>query len=191
MSSFVFGFAIGVLSVLSASYVLVIKARKKMGYKLETLKQKLNSLNDSKEDLKKKLQDDLSRKDSIKERLLKAQEITKQQLDLRAQTDMPSKNSMHSRYKNGLIGEINKLEEEKRTILESILNDGFDPIVTALDEMGNQRNISLSEFLGKTPPAENLEKDDLDISSEEITPEIKKVGKFFVIKGGKGEGGNA
>ena len=71
---------------------------------------------------------------SIKERLVRVQEITRLQLDLVGAIDQPSKNALHSRYKNGLNEEIKLLEEEKLEILKSILRDGFDPVITVVGE---------------------------------------------------------
>ena len=156
-----------------------MRARKKLQSRIEEFKKQYSQSMDAFKDAVKEQVDSLeSKRDSIKERLIKAQEITQQQLELRAQTDMPSKNAMHSRYKNGLIGEIKKLEEDKRTVLESILKDGYDPIITVVDESGGQKNISLSEFLGVSAAANTPE------VPAETQPQVRQAGKFTVIKGG-------
>ena len=53
-----------------------------------------------------------AKKDSIKERLVKASDIARLQMDLKSQVEMPSKNALHSRHKNGIVYEIKELEQE-------------------------------------------------------------------------------
>lgn len=138
------------------------------------------------EEIKKKIDELDGKRDSIRERLIKAQELTQQQLELRAQAEMPSKNAIHSRYKNGLIGEIGKLEEEKIVVLQSILNDGYDPTVTILDEKGNKQELPLSHFVSSA----KLKQDDRNGVPPTAGPDgnIKRIGKFVVVKGGKDDG---
>jgi len=132
------------------------------------------------DELRKKLDEQDGKRESIIIRLKKAQAITEQQLDIRAATDQPSKNALHSRYKNGLISDIKKLEEEKLAILQSILDDGFDPTISVIDEAGQRQELPLSHFVNKAaavtpPPAQD--------------PNVpKRVGKFVVVKGGKDDG---
>lgn len=153
-------------------------------YQLNKLKSAKTKITD---EIKKKLEDLEGKRESIKTRLIKAQELTQQQIDLRAATEMPSKNAVHSRYKNGLIGEITKLEEEKIAILRSILDDGYDPEITVLTDDGAKQSMPLSQFVGvvqkkhenngnTTPP------------STPTSEAVKKVGKFVILKGGKDDG---
>lgn len=116
---------------------------------------------------------------SIKDRLTKAQEMTQRQFDILAAMDAPSKNSLHSRYKNQLSQEVRELETEKSSILRSIINDGFDPEITILNEKGQKEKLKLSEYLSRVDAA--------DINSappppptDSGDPSIKKVGKFYV-----------
>jgi hypothetical protein len=69
-------------------------------------------LNNLKKAIKEKMDNIDSKRESIIARLKQAQAITDQQLSLRASQEEPSKNALHSKYKNGLNGEIKKLEEE-------------------------------------------------------------------------------
>lgn len=132
------------------------------------------------ENLKSKLLEQDGKRQSIIDRLKRAQAITEQQLDIRAATDQPSKNALHSRYKNGLIGDIKKLEEEKISILQSILDDGFDPLINAVDENGNKQELPLSHFVSKAKTT---------VGEPEPDPSgPKKVGRFVVVKGGKDDG---
>lgn len=131
-------------------------------------------------DLKTKLTQDDEKRASIITRLKQAQAITEQQLDIRDATDQPSKNALHSRYKNGLIGDIKKLEEEKIAILQSILNDGFDPVISVVDENGTRQELPLSHFVGKAAAAH------LPPTQDPNGP--KKAGKFVIVKGGRDDG---
>lgn len=126
---------------------------------------------------------------SIKDRLVRVQEITKLQLDLVGAIDQPSKNALHSRYKNGLNEEIKLLEEEKLEILKSILRDGFDPVITVVSE-SQQESIKLSEYMAKhgfnleSDSSKTVESTSSAVATEENKP-IKRVGNFAVYCGGK------
>lgn len=126
-----------------------------------------------------------SKRESIRVRLVKAQEITQQQLDLRSQTEMPSKNALHSRYKNDLVGEIKKLEEEKLAVLRSILDDGYDPTIVVLDENGQRTELPLSHFVGHASLKQNA---DNPPSANSNPDSPKRVGRFIIVKGGKDDG---
>lgn len=98
---------------------------------------------------------------SIDDRMKKVKEITTMQLDLQAGASGPQKNALDGKYKNGLISELKRLEEEKNVILTSIIADGFDPEVTVMDEMGVVTKLKLSEFMamqGITMPTKNTDK---------------------------------
>ena len=127
---------------------------------------------------------------SIKERLIKASELAQAQVALKGQLDAPSKNALHSRYKNGLIGEIQHMEEEKLSLLRTVLAEGYDPLITVVNETGiaeqvtlssyvSQASMALSEFTGTPPPPPT------DAAS---VNQPRKAGKFVVYKGGKDDG---
>lgn len=140
-------------------------------YQLTRMKKVKNNVLD---EIKKKLTEQDAKRASIIERLKRAQAITEQQLDIRDATDLPSKNALHSRYKNGLISDIKKLEEEKIAILQSILDDGFDPVISVIDDNGHKQELPLSHFVSKTTP------------TLPPTPDSpKRVGNFVILKGGK------
>lgn len=125
----------------------------------------------------------MDRTESVSKRMLKVKELTKEQLELQAQTSLPQKNALHGRYKNGVIGRIKELEEEKNTILKSIITDGFDPEITVMDESGVVTSIKLSEYLGQNG---------ITMPPKETTPpktNSRQIGKFTVHKGGKDDGG--
>jgi hypothetical protein len=118
--------------------------------------------------------------ESYKDRLVKVQEITAKQLELSDLVSQPSKNSLHSKYKNGINQEIKTLEEEKSAILKSIIKDGFDPSVAVLNADGVKETLKLSEYMARA--GIDME-DDLDPND----PTVKKVGKFTVYKGGNSD----
>jgi hypothetical protein len=131
------------------------------------------------------------KKTSIKERLVKASELANAQMDIRAQMEMPSKNALHSRYKNGLIGELQDMEQQKLDLLRTVLAEGFDPMITVINESGAKSEIPLSTYvdeatgvlsrhLGETPPPPPSDATD--------PTQPRKAGKFFVYKGGKDDG---
>lgn len=164
---FVLGAVVGIFAFIAWSFYQVRK--------LKDAKDKLL------ENLKSKLMEQDGKRQSIIERLKKAQAITEQQLDIRAAADQPSKNALHSRYKNGLIGDLKKLEEEKVAILQSILDDGFDPLINAVDENGNKQELPLSHFVSKARTT-------IDEADGNTPTPPKKVGRFVVVKGGKDDG---
>jgi hypothetical protein len=165
MVEFMYGIAVGILLVIGYGYI-----------KLQNLKKEradlFNELHDKADELQAK-------RDSIVERLKQASEIGQKQLDLRDAASQPSKNQLHSKYKNGLVYEIQELEQQKAAILQSIINDGFDPSITIMDEDGERKEMKLSEFLGQKAPAETPP-----------PPGPKRVGKLVVLKGGKDDGNN-
>ena len=179
----VFGFGMATGATLAISYGLhQVKKMKKS-------KQQLL------EDIKKKAQELDQKTTSIKERLVKATQIAQTQQELRAQIEMPSKNGLHSKYKNGLMTEIGELEQEKIDILRTILAEGFTPMITVIQDSGHREDVPLSEYI---VTAQN----DVDVmtgnkseplSTEPMAPPVgtnepRQVGKFFVYKGGKDDG---
>jgi heme oxygenase len=121
---------------------------------------------------------------SVRDRLRKAQELTKKQLELFSVIDMPQKNSLDGKYKQQLNEEIKNIEEEKSELLSSILNDGFDPVITVMNEHSQNESMKLSAYFkmrGLDP------KKYLKQPSNASAP--KKVGKFTVYSGGNDSGG--
>lgn len=111
---------------------------------------------------------------SVQERLSKVRELTSIQIKLSSQVEIPQKNSLDGKYKNGLSKEIKKIEEEKTEILRSILSDGYDPDVSALDE-GGYKTMKLSQFLGIASPVPQHQATNI---------KAKKI-QLSVLKGGK------
>jgi hypothetical protein len=95
-------------------------------------------------------------KNQINMKLKQAQEIAIKVDELLTSINNPSKNALHSRYKNGLIGEIKILETQKFEILESVLKDGFDPIIAAKTlETSEPVKMKLSEFIARVKSSSN------------------------------------
>jgi hypothetical protein len=142
------------------------------------------------EDLQAKTQEMEQKTSAIKERLVRASRIAQTQMELRAQAEMPSKNGLHSQYKNGLASEINELEREKLAILRTILSDGFNPMITVILEGGGKEEISLSEYVTRQTAATGDKKPDAAQPPPlpSVPNEPRKVGKFFIYKGGKDDG---
>ena len=119
---------------------------------------------------------------AIEGRMKRIKEIASLQMDLQGAADGPQRNAMDGKYKNSLMGKMKELEEEKVSILNSILKDGFDPQVSLLKEDGTTEIVKLSEFLAGegefVPPAAKDAK-------------VKQVGKFTVLKGGKDDGSSS
>ena len=168
---YVLGMVSAVLLFIGYGYYTLHKMKKLKNKIVEELKKKLAEATPSGEDI-------AAKRESIIARLKQAQAITEQQLDIRDATDQPSKNALHSRYKNGLVGDIKKLEEEKLAILKSILDDGFDPTISVRDDNGDVRELPLSHFVNNSAATEK--------PTDPNAP--KRVGRFVIHKGGKDDG---
>lgn len=124
------------------------------------------------------------KKPSINARMKRVKEITQEQLDLSDRASGPQKNALDGKYKNGLIGQLKQLDDEKNEILISILKDGVDPELTTMDGAGVVTKMLLSEYMAymgigvpqKTDPKQGPTK-------------VERMGKFTVHKGGKDDGG--
>jgi peptide deformylase len=121
---------------------------------------------------------------AVGSRLQQVQQLTKEQFDLLAAIDQPSKNALHSKYKNDLNARVRELEEEKAKILASILKDGHNPKVSVLNADTNvKESILLSEYMKRSG---------MDVNTNPPPPPAapgdpaapKKVGKFMVYSGG-------
>jgi hypothetical protein len=133
----------------------------------------------------------LSSKDkpSLEDRMKRVKAIADEQVELSRRADGPQKNSLDGKYKNSLISQMKILDEEKNSILQSILSDGHDPRLKTIDGNGVITEMKLSEFMATmgyvtqkptTPPP----------AAKPSGPE--RMGKFTVYRGGKDDedGGN-
>jgi flagellar biosynthesis GTPase FlhF len=132
------------------------------------------------EEIIKKTKEMESKKNSIQERLIQASDLAKAQSELRAQAEMPSKNALHSRHKNGLVHEIQDMEQRKLDILKTILAEGFDPNITVLNDHGQKDEMPLSSYVDN---AQNL------LNKHMPPPPVdKKTNRFVIYIGGKDDG---
>jgi hypothetical protein len=170
------GFIMGMAFILFLSYVSVNAQKKK-------IKDAFAKVVRTSEQEEKILE-------AVRPRLKQAAEISNRQVDLLSQAQMPSKNSLHSRHKNDLIGEIKMLEEEKRSILRSILNEGVDPKLTITNDNNEKEIILLSEYMLRNGIPLKDEAEPVPANKPETKQEegkITKVGKFYVVPGGKND----
>lgn len=129
------------------------------------------------------------KKELIKDRLTQASELAKMQMELRAQAEMPSKNAVHSKYKNDLVHEINDMEHRKLDLLRTILAEGFDPTITVFDETGQRNEVPLSSYVNEATNLLGVRNDKQPEAPKDTgLGEPKKVGKFLIYKGGKDDG---
>ncbi len=82
-------------------------------------------------------------------RLDRAMAIVQEQAALVGQLDSPSKSASHSKHKNSIVRQIKQLEEEKVKLLREVLDSGFDPDVTVIDEKREKQSMKLSTYLEK------------------------------------------
>jgi hypothetical protein len=138
--------------------------------------------------LKDKAKELDEKRNSIADRLKKASELAQQQLALKAQMEAPSQNGLHSRYKNGLAGEIYDMEEEKLQLLRTVLAEGFDPMITIINESGTREEVPLSAYVNQASGMLN-ENHGTKLPTTPTDPnQPRKAGKFVVYKGGKDDG---
>lgn len=147
-----FGIVIAFIAVVLFSTYLANKALKKEENKIK-----------AKMDLEEKVRPLLDR----------IHEITDEQLQLKANSEQPSRNAVHSKYKNSLIARFKSLDEEKTQLLTKVVEMGYDPMITVSDEYGGQESIKLSEHLA------NL---GIVIGKKEEKQEVKEKPKFYVVK---------
>ena len=175
MFFFLVGFAAGATTFLTYGLHQVRKAKKAKDALIQEVKKKAKELE--------------SKTNSFKERLAKASKIAQIQMELRAQVEMPSKNGLHSKYKSGLITEIGELEQEKLDILKTVLAEGFNPMITVAQESGT-KEVPLSEYVAAAQRDVEtvMGKEEAPAALPASSNEPRKVGKFFIYRGGKDDG---
>ena len=112
---------------------------------------------------------------AIKQRMTQIEKITERQLDIFSTLDSPSKGASFSRYRAELRQDLMELEKEKRKILQSILDDNIDPIITVHVD-GAIKEITISELLSN--PKYALE-DNSPIKTDDKKP---KKGFLHLVK---------
>lgn len=168
MGAFVLGFAVAVFSVFGLLIYLSFD-KKEVEKKLEEIKNGNSEVQKTRE---------LHAK--VKPKIDRITEITNEQLQLKSNSEQPSKNAVHSRYKNNLIGQFKALDDEKTQLLREVVEEGYDPLITIEDEFGETKSITLSEhlytlgvYVGKYAKPEE--------------PKVREKTKFFIVKNDDGE----
>ena len=182
--SFIFGVMCGSLMVMGFASYQLAQLQKNKGNLMKKLKDKLNEGKIA--NLK-----DTEKGASITQRLIQAARLADAQMELRAQAEMPSKNALHSQYKNGLVRQIQDLELEKISVLKTVLGDGFDPIITVIRDGGIKEEIALSSYVAQSE--QNLNLPSQPTAPAPTEPSAlggpRKAGKFVIYTGGKDDGG--
>jgi predicted RND superfamily exporter protein len=166
LAFFVLGMLTGAVMVIMS---MLYMARKTLKLKKVATSKFLEEIDKLTEDLEK-------RSTTVNERLTRVKEIVNEQFDLQSQAEGPQKNAMDGKYKNSIVRTVKSLEEEKHTILKSIISDGFDPKVTVLGPDGVVTEMKLSEFMVQAG---------IDVTPTKTDDSVTKSGKFIVFKGGK------
>ena len=130
----------------------------------------------------------------VTHQLEEAGKIIEAQNNIATQLRQPSKNSLHSKHKNRMVGDWKILEDKKQEIFTNILKTGADPIVNVYDDTIKQtREMKLSQLMqmmgSNTLPIDDdtAEKRLQEQAGENAT--VKKVvknGKTFHIIQNKG-----
>lgn len=183
--SFLLGLIAGASIVIGYGMFEMNKLTKGKVELLKKLRDKMNDVNTSP-------QAELDKANSIKDRLIQASRIADTQNELRAQAEMPSKNALHSRHKNGIVAHVQELEAQKISILRTVLAEGFDPIITVLRDGGTREDIPLSVYVLQAEQQLSLHYTPAPGTTPEATPSSggpRKAGKFVIYTGGKDDGG--
>jgi hypothetical protein len=156
-----------------------------MAYGVFKMKKAKSALIDQ---LRIKAQEMDQKEKSITDRLIKASDLAQAQMALRAQMEMPSKNALHSKYKNGLISELQDMEQQKLDLLRTVLAEGFDPTIAVIDGAGVKQDVLLSTYVNEAAVQLNESLGDQAPMPPTDPTQARKVGKFLVYKGGKDDG---
>lgn len=124
--------------------------------------------------------------DEIRGRIRAVKELTDLQIALQVSTDGPQKNAMDGKYKNQINKQIKDLEEQKVELLKSIIDDGFDPVISVANTDGTIENLSLSAFMAQKNIVMQPKSGD---ANDKISERKKALSKFTVHTGGKPDGG--
>lgn len=139
------------------------------------LKNLVDSMKNEFEDLKKKSKSS----DGIKDRMRRVREITERQLELRAEIEFPQRSGLDGKHKNMLVSEAKTLEDEKFALLNAILADGHDPLVSSIGENGETQEMRLSEFIATSGYKTSSTVPEQTVRPN-LPPNARQVGKFVV-----------
>lgn len=76
--------------------------------------------------------------------------LTSEQVSLQQQLQAPSKNALHSKYKNQLFYASAELERQKHIILGIIKDKGFDILLQDIMPDGTRKPITIEEYIDRT-----------------------------------------
>lgn len=138
--------------------------------------------------IKTKVLEEDKKQKSIKDRLFQASELAQTQMTIRAMIEEPSKGALHSKYKNELVYEMRDIEQKKIDILQTIIADGYDPIITVTNDSGTKSEIPLSAYIKETVAILNKSTGGQPPPLPPVPANAKRSGKFIVYKGGKDDG---
>ena len=151
MNVFVFLFVMGNLTgaflTLSLTTLHTSYRRYKLYQQLKAASEELQKSFRSGSDQLEKNAKDLQMLGSIKYRLKQVADLEEKQQQLYSDHSLPSKNSLHSRFKNKMSDQLKGLQDQKMTIFQSILDDGMDPNVKFLTENNEEKMAKLSEYM--------------------------------------------
>lgn len=135
------------------------------------------------EKIKEEVKQEAEKMKNVADRMKRVQVITDMQNEMIAKQQEPSRGVIHSKNKNNIGGKIKELEQEKLDVLTSIIEDGYDPVVVAVDPTsGEQKQQKLSDYLEVIRTSSPL----LNDKGFEPTTEEKKR-KFKLITGDNSE----
>jgi hypothetical protein len=76
-----------------------------------------------------------------------AQALADRQMELLGHAMTPSKNGLHSKWKNELASEIQDLERQKIDLFRNIVAAGYDPTVGITGADGHVEHVKMSETI--------------------------------------------
>ena len=144
---FLFGFTFGGLSII----IFGLYSYKKQYKQIEKMLKHKIPLPPSMSAIKK-----VKNEVSINSRLSRAQEITEQQLNILYSLEAPQQNSLDGEHKNRMYHEVKRLEKEKWSILQSIVDDGHNPRVAIVDQNGELQKIYLKDYVVQSAKQEEV-----------------------------------
>lgn len=162
----------------------------------------IEKLKEKEQSIKKELGMNCAEEDypKIEKHIDRLKAIVQEQMELFSQIDRPSVNSMHSRYKNELLGKMKQLDAEKYSVMRALVAMGCDPMVRMQTLDGTVKELSISQILALYDEPEAPKETGAPnvptvtptapvntATSETKAPFIKdqKKAKFELIQGGK------
>lgn len=120
-------------------------------------------------------------KQTVEQKMARVKVVTERQLELlQLEAALRSKGQDDINLQQQIIA----LEDEKFSLLESILADGSDPELTAVNTKGELQKMKLSEYLAHDMHANKPS------PPKKVESKSQRLGKFTIIKGGKDDSGN-